>query len=294
MPPIGAMAFTPDGSRLWTVSHAAIEIRSWPGLSLVASVPPSLPIPPRVHDGMPADFRQSLAFHPAGRIAALAVRSGVWLLGSDGRPLGQPAIPLTCEALGVAFDENGRVLIATSTGMLAAGPDGKAAPFGGRPVPALTEWIWRAAIFPAARMTLYCVNDGHAEMLSWDTGIVLPETIFDRRVFGDPDDDGDPSSWLAADIAPGERAFVCGRKSGLTWVVHMRGAAFERAIEIEKAHVRREANLKLPMRTTAHAIHPTEDALVYAEISGFVGHARLSTGAHVRELPRAGIGYAWA
>lgn len=276
--PVGAMAFTPDGTALWIASHGSVEVLSWPDLDLIASVPAATAI----------RGAHSIAFHPAGRLAALGVGKTITLRSEDAQPLRRPPVQVDDGLLGIAFDENGRLLIAGGRAVFAAGPDGKPAVLGVPPSTPMPSWIWRAAILPASHRALYCVNDGRALLYNWDDGRVLGDDEFGRGFFED-----DHSSWLAGDVAPGERALVCGRKSGRTWVVELRDGLPQRTVMVGKADVRRPGGWKRPTRTTAHAVHPTEDALVFAEISGYAGHARLSTGELVRELPRHSGGYAW-
>lgn len=288
MPPIGALGFSPDGTQLWTATHGSIEIRSWPELSLLHAVPWTRPVVRVHHDGLPAENRQALAFHPAGRIAALAYRSSVFLLDREGRPLPRLDRVLRGGVYGITFEEDGRVVAANTSGVFALGPEGEPQPLGVPPNGPLPTWVWRAAVAPWAKTVVYCVNDQASLFYSWETGEVRTQDEWGG--IGDADE----SSWLAVDLAPGGRAMACGTKNGETWIVGL-GPRLEPTSlhDVHKANVRRPDKLKLPMRTTAHAIHPTEDALVFAEISGFVFHAKLSTGEIVRELPRAGAGYAW-
>lgn len=279
------MAFTPDGDALWIVSRGSLEIRAWPSLGLIASAPFSTTKPVGL---------QCLAFHPAGRVAALGHSGSVRFLGMDGTPLERPAIStveksqLDAAVLALAFDEQGRLLVARGSGVRAVLPDGSQAGVGEPPAEWLPSWIWRAAILPASKQVAYCINDRSAAIFGWSDGRVPRDDEWAPGLFED-----DHTSWLGADVAPGERALVCGRKSGRTWVVHLRAGVPVRTVLVEKALSRRTDLSKKPSRTTAHAIHPTDDALVYAEISGLVGHAKLSTGELVRELPSHSGGYAW-
>lgn len=274
------MAFTPDGGALWTVARGSIEIRSWPDLELIAAVP-SAQSPKGLH---------SLCFHPAGRMAALATPDGVRLLAMDGQPLdGRGELfALGEQPMAIAFDEHGRLLaVGMSTGLTAYAPDGKIERIGVRPA-SLPPWNWKAAILPASQRIVYCANDHPAAIYRWTDGVQQRDDEWAPGLF-----DEDHTSWLAADVAPGERALVCGRKSGRTWAVHLRAGEPVKTVAIEKAQATRGTFQKRPTRTTAHAIHPTEDAVIYAEISGNTGHARISTGELVRELGRHSGGYAW-
>ena len=273
------MAFTPDGGALWTVARGSIEIRSWPDLELIAAIP----------SAVSTRGLQSLAFHPAGRMAALASGGGVRFLAMDARPLERPVHEFRLEEppMAIAFGEDGRLLVAGTSGLSAMSPDGAREPIGTPPA-SLPSWIWKAAILPASGRIVYCANDHPALVYRWTDGGMQRDDEWAPGLFED-----DHTSWLGADVAPGERALVCGRKSGRTWAVHLRAGLPVKTVMLEKAQVARSTVFKRPTRTTAHAIHPTEDAVVFAEISGSVGHSRLSTGERVRELPSHSGGYAW-
>src|SRR5688500_13538908 len=173
--PIGAMAFSPDGGSLWVVNRGSILLFTWPELDL------------RVHvtTSDAAAGHRSLAFHPAGRMAALAFGGRAVFLGMDAEPLREPLafdtearmVPVAhSDPHGIAFDGDGRLLLASRNGVVAQGADGSITPVGVPPNGPLVADIWRAVVLPKAQQVLYCVNDRPCHVYSWRDGSVRTET----------------------------------------------------------------------------------------------------------------------